>query len=624
MNPTASATRLRLLALWVAVFARALGENAVRTYAVLRQDGLREPTLGMLFLWLGLAAVPAFALAPLIGALASSRGRRVVMVVATLAGLGAIAWSSLEEYRTGQTFWIGCAAVLACEAAFFSACRFAILPQASRDAHVPLPQLLGVFTVASAAGMLLGLWVGIEYFRQGVPGLPLPLQVGYVGYGLALVCVLLARFEVKEPVRVNDGLVVPFLRTARTVFAKRDGRNALIALWGLFLVVLAVTQWLMPAEPRGRYGFFLALIVGVVVSSLHFHPYRVLGYVPYASIGLLVCAAWAALADNWSGPVVGLAFFAGLAFVPLLTVYQTNQPERTRGHGGALLHAGWSLLTLCLLGFLLLFLSDPPASRAVVGRLALGLTLAGVCFAWLVFFRPAIELTAEAFLWPFYRVRARGPGAALLPWQGPVLIIANHAAWFDPLWVGKILPAPFRPMMTSKFYDLPVISWLVRRVIGAIRVPDMAMRKDAPEIHEAIAALDRGDCVIIFPEGWLRRKEEQELRRFGRGVWQILKARPNTPVFACWIDGNWGSYISYKDGPPTKNKRMDFWRKIRIAILEPFTVDPATLANHMATRTALMKKVLEARDIFGLPPIDPFKLPAAEEEPGTDRADVVS
>jgi 1-acyl-sn-glycerol-3-phosphate acyltransferase len=207
-------------------------------------------------------------------------------------------------------------------------------------------------------------------------------------------------------------------------------------------------------------------------------------------------------------------------------------------------------------------------------------------------------------LWPFYRIRAAGPGVEHLPTRGPYLVIGNHAGWFDPLFFAKVLPAPIVPMMTSRFYDLPVLSWIMRHVIGTIRVPDKPLRHEAPELKEAVAALDRGECVILFPEGYLRRKEEVPLRRFGRGVWQILKDRPQTPVFACWIEGVWGSYFSYRGGPPTKGKRPDFWRPIRVGVIGPITVDATTLEDHMATRTYLMRQVAEARTPLGLGPLE--------------------
>ena len=616
MNFPVNSTRLRLVALWVAVFARAMGAFAVVTYAGLRHStAFVEKPIGLLFLVLGLTAVPAFALAPLIGTLASSKARGRVMVLATLAGLLAIAWTSLDEYRNGRVLWYGCIGVLAFEAAFFSACRFALLPEAARDGRVSLPQLNGVFLVGLAGGMLLGVWIGIDQYPRGKEaGLPIPLQFGHIGYGLALVCLLLARFPVAQPVRFNDGLIGPFAKTARSILLVRNGRNSLFALLGVFLIALAVYQWMISRDERN--AFLIALIIGIVIGSVHFSPFRTLGIVPYAVIGLAVCAIWAASADNWGDPAIGIAGFIGMMAAPLLTAYQIHQPDDKRGHGGALLHCGWGFLTGCFLLFLLFFVSNPAASRPYVAYGILALSLIGVFFTWLVFFRPALEMTAEIILWPIYRISATGPGEPKLPWKGPILVIANHAAWFDPLFIGKILPAPFTPMMTSRFFDLPVIGWMFRKVICAIRVPDVHMRKEAPEINDAIAALDRGECVIIFPEGWLRRKEEQVMRRFGRGVWQVLAARPDIPIFACWIEGSWGSYISWKGGPPMKGKRIDFWRTIRISILEPFKIDPKLLENHMETRTFLMKKVLEARALQGLPPFDPFKLPMRDDESG--------
>jgi 1-acyl-sn-glycerol-3-phosphate acyltransferase len=171
-------------------------------------------------------------------------------------------------------------------------------------------------------------------------------------------------------------------------------------------------------------------------------------------------------------------------------------------------------------------------------------------------------------------------------------------------------------MMTSRFYDKPALRWLFKYVVRAIRVPDKTLKQDVPdEIREAIAALDRGECVVIFPEGFLRRSDDKPLKRFGRGVWQILSARPKTPVFTCWIEGNWGSFCSYFNGKPTKNKRPDFRRPIGVAVAAPILLGPETLANHLQSRIALMNHVLEARKLLGLPQLAPVELPHGESDP---------
>src|SRR5262249_46000006 len=140
-------------------------------------------------------------------------------------------------------------------------------------------------------------------------------------------------------------------------------------------------------------------------------------------------------------------------------------------------------------------------------------------------------------------------------------------------------------------------------VVGAIRVQASAFRREVPEIDAAIAALDRGACLVIFPEGALRKREDQPLRQFGQGVWRILKARPQTPVLVLWIEGGWGSYLSYFGGPPGTNKRLDWWRSIDIAIGEARPIDQPILEDQRATRAYLMKTCLESRRCLGLEPL---------------------
>jgi 1-acyl-sn-glycerol-3-phosphate acyltransferase len=213
-----------------------------------------------------------------------------------------------------------------------------------------------------------------------------------------------------------------------------------------------------------------------------------------------------------------------------------------------------------------------------------------------------------------YRVRAKGSGISAFPVRGPVMVLANHAAYLDPLFLAADISRPLTPMMTSKFYDKWFIYPLVKYLLGVIRVPEMAVKHTAPELDLAVAALDQGKCLVIFPEGYLQRKADQPLRRFGRGVWEILKARPETPVVAAWIEGNWGSFFSYFNGPPTKGKKPDVRRPITIGYTEPFTVPKDLLDDHWATRFYLMNQVGGARALVGQSRIPEEKLPEKGEK----------
>jgi len=186
-------------------------------------------------------------------------------------------------------------------------------------------------------------------------------------------------------------------------------------------------------------------------------------------------------------------------------------------------------------------------------------------------------------------------------WRGPLLLIANHSSYADPFWLGKVVPRHVTPMMTSDFYDLPGVHWAMVHLVRAIRVQAAAFRREAPELAEAVARMRRGDCVLLFPEGTLRKREDRPLLPFGQGVWHILKELPQTPIVVCWIEGGWGSFASYKGGLPLKNKRPDFRRRIDIYVSEPRVADAAVLADHRATRAWLRRACLDCRRGRGLP-----------------------
>jgi 1-acyl-sn-glycerol-3-phosphate acyltransferase len=337
---------------------------------------------------------------------------------------------------------------------------------------------------------------------------------------------------------------------------------------------------------------------GSLLAGLQRHRRRALGLVPLGASGLLLGLLGVALIggppQGWVGAALGVA--AGLVTVPLAVSAAGRSSAGPRHLAAGLLLA---VLAGAVAGLGLFWGLSAEGGPWLLA----GLAAAGAAAAWWWLTRNFLEQVLEWVVLPFYRIRGHGPGLAHFPLRGPVLVISNHTAWFDPVWLGKVLPRKLTPMMTSVFYDLPVLRWLMRNVVGAIRVQAATFRREAPELVEAIRVLDRGGCVVIFPEGSCRKNEKKVLRHFGQGVWHILHERPGTPVVVCWIEGGWGSYWSYVGGPPTKNKRLDFWRPIRVAARDPEVLRPEVLDDMRQTRTHLYQACLEARRHLGLPPL---------------------
>lgn len=388
-------------------------------------------------------------------------------------------------------------------------------------------------------------------------------------------------------------------------------RDRLSALGAFALVALALpaagrlvtehADGFPPTDAQRAAGLWLVgtFLGAALLPLLYWSPYRTLGMVPLAAAAWLAAVGHGLYWNEWPGwahgSPLGLTLFAAV---------RDYRGARTRLEAAVMfgaIVAGFGVALGVPLEFLRWFV--------LVAAVAL------VWWTWARLFRPLFELAAEPLLWVMYRVRPRGPGFADFPRTGPCLVIANHACWLDPVFLAKVLPRPLTPMMTAKFYDLPLIRRLMV-AFGVIRVPERALKKDAPEVLEAIAALDRGECVVIFPEGYLRRSEERVLRRFGQGVWQILKARPGTPVFAAWIEGGWGSYTSHRDGPPVRGKKPDVRRRVGVGMSAAVAVPADVLDEHLRTRTHLMNLVSAARAHVGLDPLPPFELPTKAEDDG--------
>lgn len=603
--------RARLASLWGSQVARVFADNALRLLVVLEyaRNGAAERE-GAWHLVTAVLMAPAILFAPFNGAIVNSLSKPRVLQGAAFFSLAALFALGL----LGAPLMLDWSLV-AVAAAVYAPTRSALLPAGAEDARVSLPRVNSWFEMGAAVAVVAGLMLTLNRHDVSVSADLRLFQLVLATYLVTFALALPVRFDsdVRRPEAPKQA-IAGFFRDVGRVWHEREARWCLFGLASLRGLITGMTGAILAAILGGNDADLEALVeiggyviggvaAGSLLAGLQKHPRRVLGLVPWGATGLTV-GLFVAAAGDIPGPTlcIVLGVMAGLVNVPLAATYQADVPPDARGNAMAVRNFADNVV-IAAMSFTLFALAqwagwDPAAQLVLVAALAAVLALS----SWWFLRREVIELLMEGVFLAMYRIRAHGPGRASVPLRGPVLVVANHACWMDPMLLGKVVPRTVIPMMTSNFFDLPGIRWLMVHLARAIRVEASAFRREVPELDEAIRRLDEGRCVVIFPEGGMRRKEEMPLRHFGQGVWRILRDRPQTPVVVCWIEGNWGSYFSYKNGPPTKNKKLDLRRRIDIVMGEPHTLSPELLEDHQATRGRLMRECLALREILGPAP----------------------
>lgn len=153
----------------------------------------------------------------------------------------------------------------------------------------------------------------------------------------------------------------------------------------------------------------------------------------------------------------------------------------------------------------------------------------GQTFAQQAIYRLCRAAALAAFT-VLYRLRVEGTDR--VPTKGGALIIANHASHLDPPVIGVAVKG--RSLMylaRSGLFRFAPFAALIR-ALGAI--PLRENEGDLGAMKRAIAEINRGRLVLIFPEG--TRSPDGGLSEFKRGAW-LLISRAKCDVVPVHIDG---------------------------------------------------------------------------------------
>lgn len=120
--------------------------------------------------------------------------------------------------------------------------------------------------------------------------------------------------------------------------------------------------------------------------------------------------------------------------------------------------------------------------------------------------------------------RLRVSGAEYVPRVGAAIIAANHTSFLDPIIIGVSVRRPIHFMAKEELFRFRPFGWLLRQYQV---FPVSRRRTDLQAMKRAVSLLQRGEVVVIFPEG--TRGDGNQLRPARPGI-GLIAARSKVPV----------------------------------------------------------------------------------------------
>ena len=152
-----------------------------------------------------------------------------------------------------------------------------------------------------------------------------------------------------------------------------------------------------------------------------------------------------------------------------------------------------------------------------------------------------------------FKIRWRHLDRVPGPDRGGVIIAVNHISQIDTVLMARFVwqcgRIP-RFMIKAGVFGWPVIGRIMR---GAGQIPVHRGTTDAAKsLHEAVEALERGEAIIIYPEGTTTKDPANWPMQAKTGIARLVLLSPDTPVVPV---GQWGAHKTGGFSPKRLGRR---------------------------------------------------------------------
>jgi glycerol-3-phosphate dehydrogenase (NAD(P)+) len=200
-----------------------------------------------------------------------------------------------------------------------------------------------------------------------------------------------------------------------------------------------------------------------------------------------------------------------------------------------------------------------------------------------------VRATFQSFFHVYFRLSRIG--REHIPESGPIIFAANHRSFLDPFVIATMVRRPMYYVAKKELFSQRLTGWFLN-ALGAFPIDRGHADEDA--MGTARAILERGDCVLIFPEG--TRVRPGALGRPKRGVGR-LALETGAPVVPIAVIGTERIRSRWKIRP----------HKVRIRAGHPLTF-PQVQKPSPELATAVTDRIwpnvmLQWEWLGGLPPV---------------------
>ncbi len=186
----------------------------------------------------------------------------------------------------------------------------------------------------------------------------------------------------------------------------------------------------------------------------------------------------------------------------------------------------------------------------------------------------------------FWKLKLDGRGK--IPWNRPVVLIANHRSLVDILALYKVR-RPFKWVSKAENFKLPFVG-MVLSLSNCVRINRESIRSGLQFITQAEKEMKKGSSVMIFPEG--TRSRSTEMRTFRDGAF-VLAKKMQTGIIPIVHTGTENTFLHGKNSWILKGKTV-----IKIRVLDEIHAKQVIEMDIQSLKMLARKKMEEAVSVL--------------------------